>query len=320
MLCNTQTKNKLTKFVLLECPPSLEARESDLEKTYSQHSRDEQFEEAPVLESNPSRNRVPCPIFVCFIIGILFYTIILTWRPQSSSTNHPLGAEQLDRAGDPTKVSSYPDTSIAPVILHWVQQSDRSDPPADSCRVRVHFTPNRTAAEGVIWPQRMPEPAPNGIKQKNAFWSLENSIYYPAVAEARESIRKGEGILDYEMTYRLGSDVPLSYDYWFIDLRMPAKPFSERKTDKLIAVFISNCYAKNNRLKVLKKMMELMPGQIDSFGYCKNNADIHQELATLEAQSGGALNVSDLNRWARKMTVIRNYKFTIAFENANEEE
>ncbi|WAQ90711.1 hypothetical protein PtA15_13A110 [Puccinia triticina] len=126
---------------------------------------------------------------------------------------------------------------------------------------------------------------------------------------------------DFEATYKTTSDFPIPYAYGFIDPRRAALPFESRRQDKIAAAFVSNCSPKNNRTTILEKLIDLLPGQIDSFGYCLNNAESDQVVQKFN------LNPSipgqphhNLSRWEEKMSIIGRYKFTIAFENANEED
>ncbi|KAG0145535.1 hypothetical protein CROQUDRAFT_658454 [Cronartium quercuum f. sp. fusiforme G11] len=298
-----------------------ESPSSNSEQSGLQPSPDDPNEKDSVANTKSSKWHLYPSIIICSVIGSLLFLLVITLSPQSIPSKSYSDFVKLENGTDQrTGAFKYPDTSIAPVVIYWHQRNEFIDPPADSCPVRVHLTSNRSEAEVVIWPIMWPLPPLKGIKQKNVIFSLENAVYYPVLRDARQSIRKKEGILDYEMTYRLSSDVPIPYAYGFIDLRSPALPYSERKQDKLIAAFISNCKPLNDRNEVLSKMMKLLPGQIDSFGHCERNADASQALAELSKKPGSNINVTQLNDWARKETIIRHYKFTIAFENADEED
>ncbi|CAN0878942.1 Glycoprotein 3-alpha-L-fucosyltransferase A [Linum grandiflorum] len=97
------------------------------------------------------------------------------------------------------------------------------------------------------------------------------------------------------MTTSLSSDVPVGYFSWAeYDIMAPM----ERKTEKaLAAAFISNCGALNFRLRVLSAL-EKMKIPIDSYGACHRNRD-------------GRVN---------KVEALKRYKFSLAFENSNEED
>lgn len=53
-----------------------------------------------------------------------------------------------------------------------------------------------------------------------------------------------------------------------------------------------------------------MPGKIDSFGSCHNNADIDSTLQELGIYD----DVGTHTKWNEKITLISRYRFTLAFE------
>ncbi|POV98195.1 hypothetical protein PSHT_14138 [Puccinia striiformis] len=83
---------------------------------------------------------------------------------------------------------------------------------------------------------------------------------------------------DFEVTYKTSSDFPIPYAYGFIDFRKASLAFEARRQDKIAAAFISNCGPLNNRTQILRNLIDLLPGQIDSFGYCLNNANSDQVI------------------------------------------
>ncbi|XVF45138.1 hypothetical protein PTKIN_Ptkin02bG0181200 [Pterospermum kingtungense] len=121
--------------------------------------------------------------------------------------------------------------------------------------------------------------------------SMESALYYPDnnIALAR---RKGYDIV---MTTSLSSDVPVGYFSWaeydIMTLVMP-------KTEKAIAAaFISNCGAHNFRLEALDAL-ESANITIDSYGACHKNRKGRGD----------------------KVEALKRYKFSLAFENSNEED
>jgi hypothetical protein len=86
-----------------------------------------------------------------------------------------------------------------------------------------------------------------------------------------------------------------------------ARPeFAKRRSDVLLAFFISNCDAKNNRLAFIRDLVKhLPPGSYHSFGHCLHNADVPAELR-------------DRNKYREKTRVFEQYKFALAIENAND--
>ncbi|KFK35985.1 hypothetical protein AALP_AA4G063200 [Arabis alpina] len=121
--------------------------------------------------------------------------------------------------------------------------------------------------------------------------SMESAQYYPEndLAQAR---RRGYDIV---MTTSLSSDVPVGYFSWAeYDIMAPVQP----KTEKAIAAaFISNCGARNFRLQALEALMKT-DIKIDSYGGCHRNRD-------------GKVD---------KVEALKRYKFSLAFENTNEED
>lgn len=121
--------------------------------------------------------------------------------------------------------------------------------------------------------------------------SMESSHYYAEnnIGHAR---RKGFKIV---MTTSLSSDVPVGYFSWAeYDIMAPVQPKTE---DAIAAAFISNCGARNFRLQALD-MLEKMGIKVGSYGSCHHNR-------------GGNVN---------KVETLRRYKFSLAFENSNEED
>ncbi|XP_019421409.1 PREDICTED: glycoprotein 3-alpha-L-fucosyltransferase A-like [Lupinus angustifolius] len=121
--------------------------------------------------------------------------------------------------------------------------------------------------------------------------SMESAEYYHVnnIAMAR---RRGCNIV---MTTSLSSDVPVGYFSWAeYDIMAPVKPKTEAA---FAAAFISNCGARNFRLQALETL-EKENIKIDSYGGCHRNKD-------------GRVN---------KVETLMRYKFSLAFENSNEED
>ncbi|KAL9415154.1 hypothetical protein AB3S75_043432 [Citrus x aurantiifolia] len=121
--------------------------------------------------------------------------------------------------------------------------------------------------------------------------SMESSKYYAEnnIAQAR---RRGYTIV---MTTSLSSDVPVGYFSWAeYDIMAPVQPKTE---SALAAAFISNCGARNFRLQALEAL-EKENVKIDSYGGCHRNRDGNVE----------------------KVETLKRYKFSLAFENSNEED
>lgn len=71
----------------------------------------------------------------------------------------------------------------------------------------------------------------------------------------------------------------------------------------MVAMFISNCGGSNKRLEYVRELMKYGV-TVHSYGKCMHNKDAPQGKS---------------NRAAGKGDVVKNYKFTIAFENGNTE-
>ncbi|KAF5751208.1 glycoprotein 3-alpha-L-fucosyltransferase A isoform X1 [Tripterygium wilfordii] len=121
--------------------------------------------------------------------------------------------------------------------------------------------------------------------------SMESSHYYPEnnIAQAR---RMGYNIV---MTTSLSSDVPVGYFSWSeYDIMAPVQPKTQKS---LAAAFISNCGARNFRLEALE-ILEKSNITLDSYGGCHRNRDGRVD----------------------KVQTLKHYKFSLAFENSNEED
>lgn len=132
---------------------------------------------------------------------------------------------------------------------------------------------------------------PNGGGTAGVLRSMESAQYYAEnnIAMAR---RKGYNII---MTTSLSSDVPVGYFSWAeYDMMAPVQPKTEKA---LAAAFISNCAARNFRLQALEGL-EKSNIKIDSYGGCHRNRDGH----------------------VNKVEALKRYKFSLAFENSNEED
>ncbi|XP_027346331.1 glycoprotein 3-alpha-L-fucosyltransferase A [Abrus precatorius] len=132
-------------------------------------------------------------------------------------------------------------------------------------------------------------PQPTGTA--SVLRSMESAQYYAEnnIAMAR---RKGYKIV---MTTSLSSDVPVGYFSWAeYDIMAPIKPKTE---SALAAAFISNCGARNFRLQALEAL-ERSNIKIDSYGGCHRNHDGRVD----------------------KVETLKLYKFSLAFENSNEED
>ncbi|XP_022899521.1 glycoprotein 3-alpha-L-fucosyltransferase A-like [Olea europaea var. sylvestris] len=121
--------------------------------------------------------------------------------------------------------------------------------------------------------------------------SMESAQYY-AENNIDLARRRGYHIV---MTTSLSSDVPVGYFSWAeYDIMAPLQPKTE---SALAAAFISNCGARNFRLQALEAL-EKANIKIDSYGSCHRNRDGNVD----------------------KVATLKRYKFSLAFENSNEED
>ncbi|XP_071697128.1 glycoprotein 3-alpha-L-fucosyltransferase A-like [Rutidosis leptorrhynchoides] len=153
-----------------------------------------------------------------------------------------------------------------------------------SCAVECKFGFNNNKVDAAFG-------LPNAAGAAGILRSMESAEYYPEnnLAMAR---RKGYSVI---MTTSLSSDVPVGYFSWAeYDIMAPVQPKTEKA---LAAAFISNCAARNFRLEALEGL-EKSNIKIDSYGGCHRNRD-------------GNVN---------KVEALKRYKFSLAFENSNEED
>ncbi|POV96451.1 hypothetical protein PSHT_15120 [Puccinia striiformis] len=221
-------------------------------------------------------------------------------------------------------------TSARPIKIHFKDGSLRNN--EVECDTPLQIVADEADAHVVIWSS--PKTNVNiseydGEKsrrerpgQLHGFWSLESAEYYPQIKRARQQlVMKDPKAFDFEVTFKTSSDFPIPYAYGFIDFRKAALAFEARRQDKIAAAFISNCDPLNNRTQILQQLIDLLPGQIDSFGQCLNNAksDEFVQQFNLNPLTNGQPQ-HRLSRWEEKMSIIQGYKFTIAFENSNDED
>lgn len=122
-------------------------------------------------------------------------------------------------------------------------------------------------------------------------WSMESEVHYPLLADP-DFMRH----FDLRMTYRLDSDVPVTYVDPRLDraLRRPAR----RKSEPALAVaFVSSAWDGSGRRDYLRELAALLP--VDSYGGFLRNR-------ILENDRGAS---------SKRATIAR-YRFTLAFENS----
>eukprot|EP00462_Mataza_sp_D1_P022655 CAMPEP_0175131284 /NCGR_PEP_ID=MMETSP0087-20121206/6458_1 /TAXON_ID=136419 /ORGANISM="Unknown Unknown, Strain D1" /LENGTH=429 /DNA_ID=CAMNT_0016413559 /DNA_START=214 /DNA_END=1502 /DNA_ORIENTATION=+ len=114
--------------------------------------------------------------------------------------------------------------------------------------------------------------------------------------------------VDFHVNWRQDADVPITdhcdFAAPFDDSAWRAPVNMTRKT-KLVAAVISRCDRAQKRSLILKELMKYV--HVHSFGSCDHNADLEEGVP---AGSGG-------RSWTRKLTVLGEFKFVLAFENAD---
>ena len=120
-------------------------------------------------------------------------------------------------------------------------------------------------------------------------WSYESEVNYPWMFSDEL-----KDVFDLWMSYHLDSDIVLPYyDYTFKE-KLYTPPCEKIKD---ICMFISSPVNNSHRLEYLSELMEYLP--IDSYGSWKRNCVLNEDLG-----------------YTTKLDIIKQYKFTIAFENA----
>ncbi|BGP37875.1 hypothetical protein JCM10450v2_001811 [Rhodotorula kratochvilovae] len=240
-----------------------------------------------------------------------------------ASHNFLKGVPQLlDPTADPALLAK-------PVRVHYRNDDARNRrepllPPLD-CPLPVVFTRDERSADVVVLNtdshQGLEESDVERFQrerpwQKFALWGVESAPNRRALERHFDHLRDGTAkeTASFEMTYRLNSSVPATYSYGYFNYSNPPLAWHEKRSDRIAAAFITNCSPKNARTLILDELVRLLPGQVDSFGKCHQNANIRETLDEL----GVADQVGAKTNWNEKITIIGRYKFTVAFENSND--
>ncbi|XP_060168241.1 glycoprotein 3-alpha-L-fucosyltransferase A-like [Lycium barbarum] len=178
-------------------------------------------------------------------------------------------------------VAYFRDFEKEPILIQGIEQTLKS------CSVGCKFkfgTDTDKKPDATFRP-----PHQNGTA--SVLRSMESALYYP---ENNLTMARRRGY-DVVMTTSLSSDVPVGYFSWAeYDIMAPVQPKTE---NALAAAFVSNCGARNFRLQALEAL-ERANIRIDSYGSCHHNKD-------------GKVD---------KVEALKRYKFSLAFENSNEED
>eukprot|EP01018_Ginkgo_biloba_P029013 Gb_37238 [translate_table: standard] len=265
---------------------------------------------------------LPCAVIVIVVWKIVFLghldmakqsSVLATWKDNFHVTGPSTGTRALSRFGlyfdqlnpsgksDPlTKVTVTP---VDDICEDWLEKEDSvnyarnftKDPiwvvgeeqDWSTCTVGCvfrHTLSSERKADAAFGLRDDPETA-------NVLRSMESSHYYP---ENNIDVARGRGY-KVIMTTSLSSDVPVGYFSWAeYAIMAPLQPKTE---NALAAAFISNCGGHNFRLQALDELQKLdVP--VDSYGACHRNRDGRVD----------------------KVEALKHYKFSLAFENSNEED
>ncbi|KAI5479634.1 alpha-1,3-fucosyltransferase 10, glycosyltransferase family 10 protein [Pseudohyphozyma bogoriensis] len=257
--------------------------------------------------------------FLWTTLGVLY--LVQPRRELAATADSP--STSLDKA---PASSSSPD-AVPTVRIHYRDEQDLSQreplvAPQD-CPINVIFTNDERSSDIVIFNanrnsggdfnrQAVREQRP---WQSAAIWSSEAAPQRNVLQGHYDKWKEGlrNETFDYDMTYRLDSTVPGVYAYNYFGFDNEPLPYEQKRGD--IAIFTTNCAAKNQRSLIMKELIELMPGQVDSFGSCHNTANAEQKLKEWELWDEVGPNK---NSWNIKVTAIGRYKFTVAMENSND--
>lgn len=144
------------------------------------------------------------------------------------------------------------------------------------------------------------------------FLSMESEFNFP------EILRVKEAGFDIAADYRLWKDryphadvgtpylyfPPIPEGRW--DIR--EAPVLPKRSDVLIAAFIGNCDAKNNRSRYLQELMEHM--EVHSYGGCLHNIDQPSIQVPF---------IPNLSQSLRKIHIAKSYHYVFCPENSNVE-
>jgi len=122
-------------------------------------------------------------------------------------------------------------------------------------------------------------------------WSMECEVNYPCLRDPQFMQR-----FDWTMGYHLDADIPTFYcsSEHLELLKTPAQP---RPPGNLAVMLVSSHFNHSRRLQYLQELMNYLP--IHSYGKVLNNRRLENDTGRLS-----------------KMTLIAQYPFTLAFENA----
>lgn len=146
-------------------------------------------------------------------------------------------------------------------------------------------------------PTLLRPPGRRRAAQRWVAWSAESAVNYPQLSDAAYMSR-----FDVTMTYRMDSDVPVSY-LFENDTRVPTaeflRPVPTKSPDRVAAVLISSRIDGSRRLSYLKELMRHL--DLHSYGKVLNNR-------AMPGPDRGP---------ASKLALLSGYRFNLAFENSS---
>jgi hypothetical protein len=143
----------------------------------------------------------------------------------------------------------------------------------------------------LLWPPRR-----RNTKQRLVAWSAESASNYPQLSDAAYMKR-----FDVTMTYRMDSDVPISYLFendTGVPLAEFLAPAPAKHPDRLAVVLISSRFDESRRLSYLNELMRYL--DVHSYGTVLNN----------RAMPGPDTGL------ASKLALLSGYRFNLSFENS----
>ena len=187
----------------------------------------------------------------------------------------------------------------APLVLLWADAYIDVDEARELCDGRCTLSVDQTdfaRADAVIFPI----PTVGGaLPDRRAFpdqlwvqWCQESASQYPPILHDAFNAR-----FDLRMTYRLDSDVPIPYLAPGMFDALPTIEPANARDPVAVSAWISSKWDRCGRDDYLLALMDQMP--VHSFGKIGHNRDL-----------------SDDNGRDSKLTAIRRYRFTLAFENS----
>ncbi|KXS11210.1 glycosyltransferase family 10 protein [Gonapodya prolifera JEL478] len=212
--------------------------------------------------------------------------------------------EELACSFDPTTrdLKKYPITLCdEPYLRH-----DKDQPKGTNCPVPYQWTSRCEEADLRIFEvlhggiqSVVPKAERKCAHQKYGYLSMESAAYYGQVMNAKDYV-------DVVSTYRLDSDVPMTYWGGFMDIqRFSPVPLHKRRTDAIAATFVSNCGALNDRNKWMEGVSQVVPTH--HYGTCFHNQAIPERIKSKTKD----------HPWDLKYAVLEEYLFNLCFENSD---